>query len=60
MDFFKLYNKKNDSNEFVFDGECVIINLEVGIVLCVFLDVGLISVLFFVEWNGMCLLSIVE
>lgn len=59
-DLFAPHNKKNDSNEPVFDGENVTINPEVGIALKAFADAGLVSTAFPTEWNGMSLPTTIE
>ncbi|ABB06602.1 acyl-CoA dehydrogenase [Burkholderia lata] len=59
-DLFNPHNKKNDSNEPVFDGERVTINPEVGVALRAFADAGLVSAAFPAEWDGMSLPSTVE
>ncbi|MFX1766352.1 acyl-CoA dehydrogenase [Paraburkholderia sp. A1RI-2L] len=59
-DLFAPHNKKNDSNEPLFDGERVTINPEVSVALRAFADAGLVSAAFPAEWNGMSLPSTVE
>ncbi|QER40231.1 acyl-CoA dehydrogenase [Acinetobacter suaedae] len=59
-DLFAPHNKKNDSNEPMFDGEKVTVNPEVSVALSAFSDAGLMSAAFPTEWNGMSLPSTVE
>jgi len=59
-DLFAPHNKKNDSNEPVFDGERVTVNPEVGVALKAFADAGLMSAAFQSDWNGMNLPNTIE
>jgi len=59
-DLFAPHNKKNDSDEPVFDGERVTVNPEVGVALRAFADAGLVSAGFPTEQGGMCLPAAVE
>lgn len=59
-DLFAPHNKKNDSNEPIFDGERVTVNPEVGVALKAFADAGLMSAAFPSDWNGMNLPNTIE
>lgn len=59
-DLFVLYVVCGDCDELWFDGECVMLILEVELVVCVFVDVGLIVVGYDEVFGGMCLLKLVE
>ena len=57
---FATHNKKNDSQEPLFDGEAVTVIDEVGVAMRAFSQAGLMSAAFPHEWGGMCLPSVVE